>query len=129
MRKAHAGRVTLDGQDLQKIKRKALSRRIALVEQHANTESNVKVRDVVKLGRIPHHPPLGGWTKADDEIVDNALARVGMEARARDDWQRLSGGERQRVHIARALAQAPPRCCWTSRPITSTSSTRSSCCA
>ncbi len=107
LRKPHAGRVTLDGHDLKSLKRKALSRRIALVEQHANTESNVKVRDVVKLGRIPHHPPFGGWTKADDEIVDSALARVGMESRARDDWQRLSGGERQRVHIARALAQAP----------------------
>lgn len=107
LRKANAGTVTLDGTDLREIKRNAIARRIALVEQHANTESNVKVRDVVKLGRIPHHPPLGGWTKADDAVVDDALARVGMSERHEQYWQSLSGGERQRVHIARALAQAP----------------------
>lgn len=107
LRKAHAGTVTLDGTDMRKIKRNAIARRIALVEQHASTESNVKVRDVVKLGRIPHHPPLGGWSKADDAVVDGALARVGMSERHEQYWQSLSGGERQRVHIARALAQAP----------------------
>ena len=107
LRKPHSGVVTLDGRPLGEIKRGAIARRVALVEQHANTESNVKVRDVVKLGRIPHHPPLGGWTKADDAVVDGALARVGMSERHEQYWQSLSGGERQRVHIARALAQAP----------------------
>jgi iron complex transport system ATP-binding protein len=107
LRKAHSGTITLDGKDISHIKRNAVARRVALVEQHANTESNVKVREVVKLGRIPHHPPLGGWTKADDDIVDGALARVGMLERQGQYWQSLSGGERQRVHIARALAQSP----------------------
>ena len=107
LRRAHSGTVTLDGKDLRQIKRGAIARRIALVEQHANTESNVTVRDVVKLGRIPHHSPLGGWTRADDQVVDGALARVGMSERHEQYWQSLSGGERQRVHIARALAQAP----------------------
>ena len=107
LRKPHAGHVTLDGKDLRHLRRGAIARRVALVEQHANTESNVKVRDVVKLGRIPHHPPLGSWTKADDEAVDAALERVGMGERREQYWQSLSGGERQRVHIARALAQTP----------------------
>ncbi|MDV3253042.1 ABC transporter ATP-binding protein [Devosia sp. BK] len=107
LRKAHSGTITLDGKDISHIKRNAVARRVALVEQHANTESNVRVREVVKLGRIPHHPPLGGWTKADDDIVDSALARVGMLERQGQYWQSLSGGERQRVHIARALAQSP----------------------
>lgn len=107
LRKAHSGTITLDGKDISHIKRNAVARRVALVEQHASTESNVSVREVVKLGRIPHHPPLGGWTKADDDIVDGALARVGMLDRQGQYWQSLSGGERQRVHIARALAQSP----------------------
>ena len=107
LRKPHAGTVMLDGKNLRQITRGAIARRVALVEQHANTESNVKVRDVVKLGRIPHHSPLGGWTRADDEAVDKALETVGMSDRRQQSWQSLSGGERQRVHIARALAQAP----------------------
>jgi len=107
LRKAHAGSVTLDGMDLRQLRRGAIARRVALVEQHASTESNVKVRDVVRLGRIPHHAPLGGWTKADDAAVNAALDKVGMSDRREQYWQSLSGGERQRVHIARALAQTP----------------------
>jgi iron complex transport system ATP-binding protein len=107
LRKAHSGNVTIDGKDLRQLRRGAVARRIALVEQHATTEANVKVREVVKLGRIPHHPPFGGWAKADDQAVDAALSTVGMDKRREQDWQSLSGGERQRVHIARALAQQP----------------------
>jgi len=107
LRKANAGQVTLDGKDLRHIKRSAMARRVALVEQQSSTESNVRVREVVELGRIPHLPPLGGWTRADDAAVDAALERVGMTERGEQYWQSLSGGERQRVHIARALAQTP----------------------
>lgn len=107
LRRPHAGRVTLDGVDLSALRRRQVARRIALVEQHANTESNVRVRDVVRLGRIPHAPPLGGWTSADDAAIEAALLRTGMAERRNQSWQSLSGGERQRVHIARALAQTP----------------------
>lgn len=107
LRRPDKGQVLLDGKDIRQIGRRAMAKRIALVEQHASTESNVRVRDVVRLGRIPHRPPLSGWTKSDDDAVANALARVGMEERRDQYWHSLSGGERQRVHIARALAQTP----------------------
>lgn len=107
LRRPDRGRVSLDGKDIRQIGRGAIAKRIALVEQHAGTESNLRVRDVVQLGRIPHRSPLSGWTKADDEAVSNALGRVGMMERRNQYWHSLSGGERQRVHIARALAQTP----------------------
>jgi len=107
LRRPDAGRVTLDGGDVRELGKKALAKRVAFVEQHAATDSNIKVIDVVKLGRIPHHSPLSPWTHADDEIVTAALARVEMLDRQQQGWQSLSGGERQRVHIARALAQSP----------------------
>ena len=107
LRKPHSGTVTLDGTDLARLKRSAIARRVALVEQHASTEANVRVADVVKLGRIPHRLPLSGWTRADEFATSSALERVGMTARRGQYWQSLSGGERQRVHIARALAQTP----------------------
>ena len=107
LRKPHSGTVTLDGTELAHLKRSAIARRVALVEQHASTEANVRVADVVKLGRIPHRLPLSGWTKADEFATSSALERVGMTARRAQSWQSLSGGERQRVHIARALAQTP----------------------
>ncbi|MDK1260614.1 ABC transporter ATP-binding protein [Cronobacter sakazakii] len=107
LRRPDAGRVLLDDGDIARLSRKKLAQRVAFVEQHAMTDANIRVRDVVKLGRIPHHSPLSSWTHQDDEIVRQALERVDMFDRSDDGWQHLSGGERQRVHIARALAQSP----------------------
>ena len=107
LRRPASGQVLLEGRDIQAIGRRALARRMALVEQHATTEANVRVRDVVTLGRIPHRSPLSGWTMADEHAVVAALDRVGMRDRADRNWHSLSGGERQRVHLARALAQSP----------------------
>jgi iron complex transport system ATP-binding protein len=65
------------------------------------------VRDIVRLGRIPHRTALGGGTSADEDAVDSALAHVGLLDQAGRLWHTLSGGERQRAQIARALAQEP----------------------
>ncbi|PCR46661.1 sugar ABC transporter substrate-binding protein [Klebsiella pneumoniae] len=87
--------------------KKQLARRVAFVEQHGMTEANMRVRDVVRLGRIPHHSPLSNWSAQDDEAIAAALQRVAMLEKSEQGWLSLSGGERQRVHIARALAQSP----------------------
>ena len=107
LRRPDSGTIMLDGGDMSLLGRKKLACRVAFVEQHALTESNIRVRDVVKLGRTPHHSALSPWTHEDDEIVNGALARVEMLDRGDQGWQSLSGGEQQRVHIARALAQVP----------------------
>lgn len=107
LRRPDRGRVTLDGRDIAGLRRRDLARRVALVQQHAATEMNVTVQDVVMLGRTPHRAPLSGCSAADLAAVDRALAQVDMTAFRRASWQSLSGGERQRVQIARALAQQP----------------------
>lgn len=107
LRRPHSGTVTLDGQNIAQITKKQLARRVAFVEQHGMTEANMRVDDVVKLGRIPHHSPFSNWTAQDDDTVTAALQRVDMLGKSEQGWQSLSGGERQRVHIARALAQSP----------------------
>ena len=107
LRRPHSGCVTLDDKNISQIAKKQLARRVAFVEQHGMTEANMRVRDVVKLGRIPHHSPFSNWSAQDDETVTAALERVDMLKKSEQGWQSLSGGERQRVHIARALAQTP----------------------
>jgi len=107
LRRPHSGTVTLDGQNIAQITKKQLARRVAFVEQHGMTEANMRVVDVVKLGRIPHHSPFSNWSAQDDDTVTAALQRVDMLGKSEQGWQSLSGGERQRVHIARALAQSP----------------------
>ena len=107
LRRPDAGCVTLDGQDISRIAKKQLARRVAFVEQHGMTDANMRVRDVVKLGRIPHHSAFSNWSTHDDQTVTAALQRVDMLEKSDQGWLSLSGGERQRVHIARALAQTP----------------------
>lgn len=107
LKRPSAGNITLDEVQLDSIGRRNIARRVAFIEQHATTNANLKVIDVVKLGRFPHRSMFSGWTKEDDQAVTEALERTGMTVKRHDAWQSLSGGEKQRTHIARALAQAP----------------------
>ncbi|MCH4545971.1 ABC transporter ATP-binding protein [Rhizobium changzhiense] len=107
LRKVRSGIIRLGADDISSLQRAALARRVAFVEQQSTTDTQLTVRDVVRLGRTPHRGLLSSWCAGDDAAVDEALSRVGMQERAGQLWQTLSGGERQRVHIARSLAQAP----------------------
>ncbi|UPW06915.1 ABC transporter ATP-binding protein (plasmid) [Rhodococcus pyridinivorans] len=100
------GTVTLDRTDLHSMGQRSLARRVAMVSQHAHTDIDITVYDVVRLGRIPHRDLFG---RDDDEhdAIDQALAATGLACHAHRKWHTLSGGERQRVQIARALAQQP----------------------
>lgn len=107
LRRPDTGSVTLEGQNIARMAKKQFARRVAFVEQHGMTDANMRVRDVVKLGRIPHHSPFSNWSAHDDEAVTAALQTVNMLEKSDQGWLSLSGGERQRVQIARALAQTP----------------------
>ncbi|WP_336087227.1 ABC transporter ATP-binding protein [Nocardia sp. SSK8] len=102
-----SGRVLLDDADLTTLRRTKVARRVAVVDQHADTEVDITVEDVVSLGRIPHRGVFGGDAAADAQAVREALAHTGMTHKASARWHTLSGGERQRTQIARALAQHP----------------------
>ncbi|MEV5604943.1 ABC transporter ATP-binding protein [Streptomyces sp. NPDC052299] len=103
----HMGVVTLDGATLPAVGRRAVARRVAVVDQHAVTQEELSVLDVVRLGRIPHRRAWAAPTEEDAAAVDEALERTGLASRRDQSWHTLSGGERQRVQIARALAQRP----------------------
>ena len=107
IRRPQGGEVLLSGQPLHAFARRELARRIALVEQQAETAERITARQAVELGRTPHLGAFTPWSASDDAIVDLALEEVAMTALAARLWHTLSGGERQRLHIARALAQQP----------------------
>lgn len=101
------GVVTLDGRRLDEIGRRAVAQQVAVVDQHAVTQVELSVLDVVRLGRVPHRRAWSAPGREDDDAVREALERTGLADRAGQSWHTLSGGERQRVQIARALAQQP----------------------
>lgn len=101
------GVVLLDGQDLHRLPRRAVARRLAFVEQEGHTQIDHRVLDVVQLGRLPYRSRLGTTAAEDEEVCRAALRDVGMDGTEQRRWTDLSGGERQRVQVARALAQTP----------------------
>lgn len=104
LRKPTHGTVSADAQNLHALSGRDRARRIALVEQHAHTGLELRVREVVELGRVPHQGRFGGSQHAS--VVD-AMKLARIEHLAGRSWQTLSGGERQRTQLARALAQQP----------------------
>jgi ABC-type Mn2+/Zn2+ transport system ATPase subunit len=65
----------------------------------------VTVADVVMMGRVGKIGLFRWPRRQDRELVDQALARVGMQSLANRQIGELSGGQQQRVFLARALAQ------------------------
>ncbi len=107
VRKPSAGEVTLDGKPLRDFGKRALARRIAVVEQDVATDQDPTVRDVIDLGRIPFRRTWSAPDAHDDEAVLRAAADTDIVDLLERRYRTLSGGERQRVQIARALAQEP----------------------
>ena len=103
-----AGHVTLRGEAIGTLDRKAVAREIAVVPELVQVPFAMTVREIVGLGRLPHDPPLSGPRPVDDDAVEAALERVGVGHLAERDARRLSTGERQLVFVAIALAQAAP---------------------
>ncbi len=100
------GRVTLFGDDLATLDRRAIAQRIAVVPQAVEVAFGFTVRQVVAMGRAPHQ---GAWMRAsaeDDAIVEHALSACDLGGLSDRPVSHLSGGEQKRVAIARALAQS-----------------------
>jgi iron complex transport system ATP-binding protein len=107
--RADSGAITFGGVPIEDWSALALARRRAFLPQAPEVAFEVRVRDLVALGRSPHHGTPGG-------IVDAPAIEAALKMT--DAWQfrdrlyhRISGGERQRVQLARVIAQLwrPPQ--------------------
>lgn len=103
-----AGVISLNGEDLWKMRARHAARHRAVVTQHGDVDAEFSVTEVVATGRAPHKRLLDRENDADRAIVAESLERVGMGWAEDRLLSTLSGGERQRVLVARALAQQAP---------------------
>lgn len=103
-----SGEIIVDGVSLDKLSAKEVASRISFVSTEDVRITNLKVADVVGLGRTPYTNWLGNLSAKDKEIVEESLELVGMTHFMYKAMDTLSDGERQRVMIARALAQDTP---------------------
>lgn len=105
---AQGGQVLLGGEDIARLPRREVARRIAYVPQVHTGYFPFTVRDVVLMGRTAHLAPFASPAAADHEAAERALARLGIAHLAESPYTQISGGERQLALLARALAQAAP---------------------
>jgi len=103
------GTMLIDGIAIEAMTAFERARRIALVTADEVLLDALAVRDVVAIGRFPHHRWWQWQPREDDEAaVTRALASVGMSGFSERLFASLSSGERQRVWIALGLAQQTP---------------------
>lgn len=108
LRRPDGGQVRLDGRALGDWPSAERARRIAWLAQQGEADGEIGVRDVVRLGRLPHHGLLGSPDADDEAAVSAAMRETECEGFGSRRLGELSGGERQRVLLARALAVRSP---------------------
>jgi polar amino acid transport system ATP-binding protein len=101
-----SGRIFLEGEEITRrgANLSAIRQRIGIVFQQFNLFPHLRVIDNLTLAarRIRKQPRARAEARAHE-----LLARVGLDAKARQYPHQLSGGQQQRVAIARALMMEP----------------------
>ncbi len=106
LRRAHAGTVRVEGEDVARLSERRRATRVALVPQHPVVPPGMSVADYVALGRTAYHGLLRAPSSGDRRVVEGVLERLDLARLSERDVATLSGGERQRAVLARALAQS-----------------------
>jgi len=105
-----SGSVLLDGEPIERLNRRSISRKIAVVAQEAELRFPVTVLEFVLGGRFAWATHSGwGWeTERDLHVAESVLRETEMSELSTRLMNELSGGERQRALMARALATEAP---------------------
>lgn len=99
------GMICLNGMDVRTMSFKETAKQMGVLLQENGSEFEYTVREIIMMGRAPHHVGMQGDTKEDSDIACECLKKVGMLNEIDRVFNTLSGGEKQRVLLARALAQ------------------------
>jgi iron complex transport system ATP-binding protein len=106
--KPQSGAVLLEGVSLRSSRVQDIARKVSVVRQEFIPVFGFSVMETVLMARTLHYGRLGFESKADRELVMQALELTETVEFAARSLDSLSAGERQRVFIARGLAQNTP---------------------
>ena len=101
------GQVFLDGEELSRLSRSRVAKRVAVVPQETELPFSFTVAEIVLMGRAPYLGRFGWETRKDLDIAREAMALTDVAELEKRLFAELSQGEKQRVSMARALAQEP----------------------
>jgi len=99
------GKVMLKNKNISYISPNDLARQTGYISTEVVMVSNMRVYDLVALGRFPYTNWIGKLDSESLIAISNAMIKTGMESFSDRYVSELSDGERQRAMIARVLAQ------------------------
>ncbi|MEM7724717.1 MAG: ABC transporter ATP-binding protein, partial [Pseudomonadota bacterium] len=103
-----AGQILLDQTPIGGWGAKALARQIAILGQSPSAPQEMRVRDLVALGRYSHHAAFRTLSQGDSAAIETALEATDMAALSERPLGALSGGQLQRAWLAMVVAQEAP---------------------
>lgn len=99
------GNIIINSRKISEIPRLELALQIGYISTEIVKVSNMKVYDLVSLGRFPHTNWIGRIDQKSNVAITDAIKKTGIEDLYDKYVSELSDGERQRAMIARVLAQ------------------------
>lgn len=105
---ALSGTITLNHKDISSYSPLDLAKEISVVLTEQITNSNLRVLELLQIGRTPHLNWQSKLTKNDYYWIDKAIDLTSISTLIHQPISNLSDGQLQRVLLAKALAQNTP---------------------
>jgi iron complex transport system ATP-binding protein len=102
---ALSGDVYFDGKRIREYTKTDLAQKVGYISTEIIKVTNMKVYDLVALGRFPHTNWFGRLDEENHFAIMNAIDKTSLSEFTDRNISELSDGERQRTMIARILAQ------------------------
>lgn len=108
LQKKIAGTISCREKELSVLTNKELAKIITFGFAFNSHTFPVTVYELVSMGRYPYLNNMATLNQADDEIILNAINKIGIMHLKDKLVTSISDGERQKAYIAKALAQKTP---------------------
>ena len=105
LQKALGGEIQYSGKNIIDYSLTELAQKVGFISTETVKVNNMRVYDLVALGRFPHTNWIGKIEAKDHEAIVDALKKTSMSTFSDRFVSELSDGERQKAMIARMLAQ------------------------
>lgn len=102
------GEISLMGSPLSSYSQSQIALSVGVVLTEKTNSGGITLYELVSLGRHPYTGFFGRLSQVDHQIIEEAIAAVGIPHKADSYVSQLSDGERQKAMIAKVLAQQSP---------------------